>query len=67
MTYLTCPRCGLTIFDRNPLASPRNCPRCARRQALAVELERVPKMHGGAAASVLVRRQAVEESVQGAD
>jgi DNA-directed RNA polymerase subunit RPC12/RpoP len=54
MAYLRCPDCGVTIFDRNPLSSPLNCPRCARR-ALAVELERVPKVRGTAAASVLSR------------
>lgn len=54
MSYLRCPGCGLTMFDRNPLASPLNCPRCARR-ALAVELERVPKLRGNAAASVLAQ------------
>ena len=53
MSYLTCPQCGLTLFDRNPLTSPRRCPRCARRRDLAVELERVPKLRGVAAASML--------------
>jgi hypothetical protein len=52
MAYLNCPRCNVTIFDRNPLASPRNCPRCARRGS-TVELERIPRLEGGAAASVL--------------
>jgi hypothetical protein len=55
VSYLTCPRCGLTVFDRNPLTSPRHCPRCARR-SLSVELERVTKPRGGAAASVLAGR-----------
>jgi predicted Zn-ribbon and HTH transcriptional regulator len=59
MSYLRCPECGLTLFDRNPLASPLNCPRCARR-ALAVELERVPQLRGHAAASVLT--QPIEEA-----
>lgn len=54
MAYLRCPDCGLTMFDRNPLSSPLNCPRCARRK-LAVELERVPKVRGTAAASVLIQ------------
>jgi ribosomal protein S27AE len=53
VSYLTCPRCGLTLFDRNPLTSPRSCPRCARRRDLAVELERVSKLRGVAAASML--------------
>ena len=52
MAYLTCPRCSMTVFDRNPLAAPRNCPRCAQRGA-TVELERIPRLEGGAAASVL--------------
>jgi hypothetical protein len=38
MSYLSCPSCGLTLFDRNPLTSPRECPRCARRGS-SVELE----------------------------
>ena len=53
MAYLTCPSCSMTIFDRNPLASPRNCPRCARRRGSEVELERIQRLEGGAAASVL--------------
>jgi hypothetical protein len=55
MSYLRCPGCGLTLFDRNPLSSPLNCPRCGRR-GLAVELERVPKRRGNAAASVLTEQ-----------
>ena len=38
MSYLSCPDCGLTLFDRNPLTSPRHCPRC-RRRGFSVELE----------------------------
>lgn len=52
MAYLSCPNCGLTMFDRNPLTSPRHCPRCARRNSASIELERVPGS-GGAAASLL--------------
>jgi len=54
VSYLTCPSCGLTIFDRNPLTSPRRCPRCARR-ALIVDLERVARVRDRAA--VLLRRK----------
>jgi hypothetical protein len=53
MTYLRCPGCGLTIFDRNPLTSPRQCPRCARRRGASIELERVSRKSGAATASVL--------------
>ena len=53
MAYLRCPGCGMTVFDRNPLAAPRQCARCASRRGLIVELERVPPLGGGAAASVL--------------
>jgi hypothetical protein len=53
MAYLKCPNCGLTMFDRNPLTSPRHCPRCARRNGVSIELERVTKLSGAAAASVL--------------
>jgi hypothetical protein len=52
MAYLSCPKCGLTLFDRNPLTSPRHCPRCARRNGASIELERVSRV-GGAAASLL--------------
>ncbi len=52
MAYLSCPKCGLTLFDRNPLTSPRHCPRCARRGG-AIELERKPGARGAAAASLL--------------
>jgi predicted Zn-ribbon and HTH transcriptional regulator len=62
VSYLTCPACGLTLFDRNPLTSPRRCPRCARH-ARSVELERVTNPRGRAA-SLLGREQAqpVEEA-----
>jgi hypothetical protein len=65
VSYLTCPNCGLTVFDRNPLTSPRRCPRCARR-ARNVELERVTNLRGRAAASLLAREdpQPVEDDEQ---
>ena len=65
MSYLTCPRCGLTLFDRNPLTSPRRCPRCAKR-AINVDLERATGPRGRAAASLLGREQpdAVERAEQ---
>ena len=53
MAYLSCPSCGLTMFDRNPLTSPRQCPRCARRGGVTVELERKSRASGAAAASLL--------------
>ena len=53
MAYLNCPKCGLTMFDRNPLTSPRHCPRCKRRRGASIELVRITKPAGGAAASVL--------------
>ena len=53
MAYLSCSNCGLTMFDRNPLTSPRHCPRCARRHGVSIELERKPRGEGGAAASLL--------------
>jgi hypothetical protein len=53
MAYLRCPKCGLTMFDRNPLTSPRNCPRCARRGGALVELKQVARAEGTAAASLL--------------
>jgi hypothetical protein len=64
VSYLTCPRCGLTLFDRNPLitqVSRRPCPRCAdlRRSA---ELEPSVKPYGGAAASVLRPSDALDEA-----
>ena len=49
MSYLVCPSCGLALFDRNPLTSPRHCARCARR-GRTVELERVQRPGAGAAA-----------------
>jgi endogenous inhibitor of DNA gyrase (YacG/DUF329 family) len=65
MSYLSCPNCGLTVFDRNPLESPRHCPRCARRGA-TVDLEAATRVRGRAAASLLGRQQpkAVERAEQ---
>ena len=53
MAYLTCPACGITIFDRNPLVAPDKCPRCSARRGIVVMLERIPRLGGGAAASIL--------------
>jgi uncharacterized Zn finger protein (UPF0148 family) len=63
VSYLSCPSCGLTLFDRNPLTSPRRCPRCSRRGE-TVELEWAPFARGRAAASMLggQRSQAVERA-----
>jgi hypothetical protein len=65
MAYLNCPNCGLTMFDRNPLTSPRHCPRCVRRGGASIELERIAKLRGGAAASLLggmLRREGAQET-----
>jgi uncharacterized Zn finger protein (UPF0148 family) len=63
VSYLTCPSCGLALFDRNPLTSPRRCPRCARH-ARTVELDRVTNLRGRAAVSLLrpEQGQPVEEA-----
>jgi hypothetical protein len=63
VSYLNCPSCGLTLFDRNPLTSPRQCPRCARR-ALRVDLQRVARVRDRAAA--LLRRKG-PQSIQRAE
>jgi Zn-finger nucleic acid-binding protein len=66
LAYLTCPKCRITLFDRNPLAGPDRCPRCARG-GLDIELERIAQVKGRAAASVLdertpLKRPSSEES-----
>jgi hypothetical protein len=53
MAYLRCPNCRLTVFDRNPLASARRCPRCSVRGNLDAQLERVLQLRGGDAGSIL--------------
>jgi hypothetical protein len=65
MSYLSCPNCALTVFDRNPLESPRRCPRCARR-GMTVDLEAATRVRGRAPASPLGRQQseAVERAKQ---
>jgi hypothetical protein len=65
VSYLSCPNCGLTLFDRNPLTSPRRCPRCARR-GLSMDLEPAEKLRGRATASVLGGQEAdaVEDAEQ---
>ncbi len=55
MAYLRCPNCGLTMFDRNPLTSPRHCPRCARRNGASIELERTSRV-GGCRRRIAARR-----------
>jgi endogenous inhibitor of DNA gyrase (YacG/DUF329 family) len=64
VSYLTCPSCGLTVFERNPLTSPRRCPRCARR-AREVDLEPVAKRRGREASALLRGKSA--NSVEGAE
>jgi DNA-directed RNA polymerase subunit RPC12/RpoP len=64
VSYLSCTSCGLTLFDRNPLTSPRRCPRCARR-GLSMDLEPVEKLRGRAAASVLGGQDV--DAVEGAE
>jgi hypothetical protein len=64
VSYLSCRSCGLTLFDRNPLTSPRRCPRCARR-GLSMDLEPVEKLRGRAAASVLGGQDV--DAVEGAE
>jgi hypothetical protein len=64
MPYLTCPSCGLTVFDRNPLTSPRHCPRCARR-AREVDLEPLAQRRGREASAQL--RGEGADSVEGAE
>jgi hypothetical protein len=63
VSYLTCSNCGLTLFDRNPLSSPRHCPRCARL-GLTIDLERVASKRARAAASLLSGQE--PKSVEGA-
>jgi hypothetical protein len=53
VAYLSCPDCGTTYFDRNPLTSPHRCPRCAISQGKTVELRRSTGRGGAAAASLL--------------
>ena len=53
MAYLSCPECGATYFDRNPLVSPHHCPRCAISRRKTVELKRSTRRDGAAAASLL--------------
>lgn len=61
MSYLCCPNCGYTVFDRNPLEAPRVCGRCCSRGHGSFELRRVRS--GGAAASVLAGQAPPRTSV----
>ncbi len=38
MSHLTCPTCGLALYQHALLLSPRYCPRCLARRATAVPL-----------------------------
>ena len=64
MSYLRCPECGLTMFDRNPLSSPLNCPRCSRQRS-AVLLERVLQLRAGRAAASVLSEQPSQRVEQG--
>jgi hypothetical protein len=43
MSYLSCPRCRLTIRIRAPYLAMRNCPRCLARAGLPTPMYATPR------------------------
>jgi Zn-finger nucleic acid-binding protein len=43
MTYLTCPRCRLSIRTRVADLTMEHCPRCIARLGLSMRLQRSPR------------------------
>jgi hypothetical protein len=39
MSYMTCPRCGLTVRIRTPYLALERCPRCIARARALVGME----------------------------
>lgn len=39
MSYLSCPRCGLTIYQRHPEIALQYCPRCIAHARIPVLME----------------------------
>jgi len=39
MSYMSCPRCGMSVRLRAPYLLPDRCPRCAARSGVSVPLE----------------------------
>jgi hypothetical protein len=39
MSYMNCPRCGMSVRLRAPYLLPDRCPRCAARSGVSVPLE----------------------------
>lgn len=52
MSYLTCPRCRLTIGIRAPYLTMRNCPRCLGRAGLPTPMYVSPRPHAVASGPV---------------
>lgn len=39
MSYMNCPRCGMSVRLQAPYLLPDRCPRCAARSGISVPLE----------------------------
>jgi hypothetical protein len=48
MTYVDCPRCGLSIIQRFPGQRIRHCPRCVAHHGVLVDLFPSPIPSAGA-------------------
>lgn len=50
MSYMYCPRCGLSVRLRFPNLAPEHCPRCLARRETATEMQ-FSDLPGGPGAS----------------
>ena len=39
MSYMNCPRCGMSVRLQAPFLLPDRCPRCAARSGVSVQME----------------------------
>ena len=39
MSYLSCPRCGLSLYQRHPEIAVQHCPRCVAHARISVLMQ----------------------------
>jgi hypothetical protein len=67
MSYLTCPRCGLTVRVLATLLTPECCPRCVAHHRMVVQLllsDTSPSSTGRARSEIAANRDSPADRVR---